>query len=40
MWRINPDNPNHYIIGGFAEGIDALQVASDFDQLLARSRNR
>ncbi len=40
VWRITPDNPNHYIIGEFAEGIAPLRVASDFDQYLAQSTDK
>lgn len=40
MWRIEPDNSNHYIIGEFAEGIDPLKVASDFDQYLAQPKDK
>ncbi len=36
MWRVAPDKPNHYIIGEFAEGTDPLQVARDFDALMAK----
>ncbi len=36
MWRVDPDRPNHQIIGEFAEGIDPLKVAADFDRLLAQ----
>lgn len=37
VWRVAPDIPNHYIIATFAENIDSLQVAKDFDQLLIKS---
>ncbi len=37
MWRISPDDPNRHIIGEFAEGIDGLNVASDFDRYLIKS---
>jgi len=40
MWRINPNNPHHHIIGEFAEGIDALNVASDFDRYMAQSNDK
>jgi len=40
MWRINPNNPHHHIMGEFAEGIDALNVASDFDRYMAQSNDK
>ena len=40
MWRINPNNPNHHIIGELAEGIDPLEVASDFNQYKAQSNDK
>ncbi|MBV6641474.1 MAG: nucleoside hydrolase [Cyclobacteriaceae bacterium] len=36
MWRFKPNRPNHKIVSDFAEGIDPLQVAADFDELLIK----
>ena len=36
MWRHRPDRPRHQIVGEFAEGIDPLQIASDFDRIMAQ----
>lgn len=36
VWRFSPNKPNHFIVGEFAEGIDPLQVAVDFDELLIK----
>ena len=40
LWRFNPNNQNHHIIGEFAEGIDPLEVASDFDRYLIQSNDK
>ncbi len=36
MWRFKPNRPNHKIVSDFAAGIDPLQVAADFDELLIK----
>ena len=36
MWRLKPNRPNHKIVSDFAAGIDPLQVATDFDELLIK----
>lgn len=36
MWRFKPNRPNHKIVSDFAEGIDPLLVAADFDELLIK----
>ncbi|MEQ9220037.1 MAG: nucleoside hydrolase [Cyclobacteriaceae bacterium] len=36
MWRFQPNRPNHKIVSDFAAGIDPLQVAADFDELLIK----
>ncbi|MCF8224768.1 MAG: nucleoside hydrolase [Bacteroidales bacterium] len=36
LWRETPDNPNHMIIGEFADGVDPDQVAEAFDMLLLK----
>jgi inosine-uridine nucleoside N-ribohydrolase len=38
MWRFAPDRPLHHIVSDFAEGIDPLDVAHDFDQLLVKNK--
>lgn len=34
VWRLNPDNPNHYIVAEFADGIDPLDVGEAFDSIM------
>lgn len=36
MWRFKPNRPNHKIVSDFAAGVDPLQVAADFDELLIK----
>ena len=36
VWRQSPNIPNRQIIGEFAEGIDPLKVAKDFDEIMTR----
>lgn len=36
MWRHSPDRPDHHVVGEFAEGVDSLQVAKEFDRFLVR----
>ena len=36
IWRFRPDNAHHHLIGGFSEGINPLNVAQDFDELLVK----
>src|SRR6056297_513754 len=36
VWRKAPDNPRHFIVAEFADGINGEQVASDFDKLLVK----
>jgi len=36
MWRTSPDRLNHHIVAEFAEDIDPLKVATDFDELLIK----
>jgi inosine-uridine nucleoside N-ribohydrolase len=38
VWRLSPDEPRHHVIGEFAEGVDPLQVAADFDRYLVASQ--
>ena len=40
MWRISSADPYHYMIGEFAERIDALKVGCGFDQSLAQSTDQ
>ena len=34
VWRKAPNNPHHFIVAEFAEGINGEKVAADFDELL------
>ncbi len=36
VWRTSPDRPNHFIVPDFAEGVDPLKVAEDFDALMVK----
>ncbi|MHC4749941.1 MAG: nucleoside hydrolase [Planctomycetota bacterium] len=36
MWRFSPNEPKHYIVAEFAEKIDRLNVASDFDRYMTQ----
>lgn len=36
VWRLEPDNPRHFIIAEFEEGINPLEVAEDFDEYLIK----
>ncbi len=36
VWRREPDNPRHSIVAGFSEGINPLEVAAAFDELLVK----
>ncbi|MFW5773440.1 MAG: nucleoside hydrolase [Tangfeifania sp.] len=36
VWRKAPDNPRHFIVAEFADGINGEQVASEFDKLLVK----
>jgi inosine-uridine nucleoside N-ribohydrolase len=36
VWRRAPDKPNHFIVAEFAKGVDPLDVARDFDQLMVK----
>lgn len=36
VWRLEPDKPNHYIVADFAEGVDPLKVADDFDEYIVK----
>ncbi len=36
VWQREPDDPRHFMVAEFAEGIDPLKVASDFDELLIK----
>ena len=36
VWRREPDNSNHFIVAEFAEGVDPMDVARDFDQLMVK----
>ncbi len=38
VWRTSPNKINHCIVPEFAEGIDPLQVAADFDELLLKNK--
>ena len=40
MWRVAPDWGHHHIVSDFAEGIDPLDVAKDFDQLLVKNQQK
>jgi len=40
IWRTSPDKPNHQIIGEFADGVDPLKVASDFDRYIAPTADK
>jgi hypothetical protein len=37
MWRLQPDDPRHQYIDELKEGIDAVQVARIFDELIVQS---
>jgi len=36
VWRTSPNKENHHIVPDFAEGVDPLKVAEDFDALLVK----
>jgi inosine-uridine nucleoside N-ribohydrolase len=36
VWRLEPDNPKHFIIAEFEEGINPMEVAEDFDKYLIK----
>jgi hypothetical protein len=36
VWRSSPYKVNHYIVPDFAEGVEPLKVAADFDVLLVK----
>mgnify|MGYP006283228003 FL=1 len=36
VWRFRPNRPDHFVVHDFAEGVDPLKVAADFDTFLKR----
>lgn len=36
IWRLQPNDPRHFIVGQFKDGVDPKQIAKDFDEYLIK----